>query len=150
MNGLNSFIERINKQRGEGNEIVIDSYQDILTNFYTPYIDRTRNISNATAEVRAIFNIIDRTFYTKQDYFDSTAGYNYSTPTDSGHFVVRTCNSFWNPQVTIRDTNVDPFYLGMASQAVEREDTIITPDLRGKVFGPLNFSHRDLMAINLI
>ena len=149
MNGLNSFIERINKQRGEDNEIVIDSYQEILTNFYTPYIDRTRNISNATAEVRAIFNIIDRTFYTKQDYFDSTAGYNYSTPADSRHFVVRTCNSYWNPQVTIRDTNVDPFYLGMASQAVEREDTIITPDLRGKVFGPLDFSRRDLMAINM-
>ena len=62
---------------------------------------------------------------------------------------MRTCNSYWNPQVTIRDTNVDPFYLGMASQAVEREDTIITPDLRGRVFGPLDFSRRDLMAINM-
>ena len=37
----------------------------------------------------------------------------------------------------------------MASQRVEREDTIITPDLRGKVFGPLDFSRRDLMAINM-
>ena len=149
MNGLNAFIERINSQRGDGNEIVIESYQDILNNFYTPYIGGARDINNATAEVRAIFNIIDRTYYTKQDYYNSTAGYTYNATADSGHFVVRTCNSYWNPQVTIRDTNVDPFYLGMASQAVEREDTIITPDLRGKVFGPLDFSRRDLMAINM-
>ena len=46
-------------------------------------------------------------------------------------------------------TNVDSFYLGMASQRTEREDNIITPDLRGKVFGPLDFSRRDLMAVNM-
>lgn len=44
---------------------------------------------------------------------------------------------------------VDSLYLGMASQRAEREDFIITPDLRGKVFGPLDFSRRDLMAQNL-
>ena len=37
----------------------------------------------------------------------------------------------------------------MASQRAEREDFIITPDLRGKVFGPLDFTRRDLMAQNL-
>ena len=59
--------------------------------------------------------------------------YTYEDPTDRAHFAVRTCNAYWNPQVTISETNVDPFYLGMASQATEREDTIITPDLRGNV-----------------
>ena len=147
MNGLNAFIDRINKKLGKGNEIMINSYQDILENFYIPF-NNSGNISDASPEVRAIFNIIDRTYYDKQDYYNSTAGYKYDNA-DSRHFVVRTCNSYWNPQVTIRDTNVDPFYLGMASQAVEREDTIITPDLRGKVFGPLDFSRRDLMAINM-
>jgi len=59
--------------------------------------------------------------------------YTYADPTDKAHFAVRTCNAYWNPQVTVSETNVDPFYLGMASQATEREDTIITPDLRGNV-----------------
>ena len=61
-------------------------------------------------------------------------GRNYSyEDADKAHFAVRTCNAYWNPQVTVSETNVDPFYLGMASQATEREDLIITPDLRGNV-----------------
>jgi dual oxidase len=39
--------------------------------------------------------------------------------------------------------------MGLASQVGEREDNIITEDLRGFVFGPLEFSRRDLMAINI-
>lgn len=38
---------------------------------------------------------------------------------------------------------------GMASQRAEREDNMIVEDLRGKVFGPLEFSRRDLMAVNI-
>ena len=37
----------------------------------------------------------------------------------------------------------------MSSQITEKEDTIITPDLRGFVFGGLDFSRRDLMAVNI-
>ena len=37
----------------------------------------------------------------------------------------------------------------MASQRAEREDNMIVEDLRGKVFGPLEFSRRDLMAVNI-
>lgn len=65
------------------------------------------------------------------------------------YFAPRTCNQFWNPTVTIMQTNVDSFYLGMASQHAEREDFIITPDLRGFVFGALDHTRRDLMAQNL-
>ncbi|XP_033114288.1 dual oxidase-like [Anneissia japonica] len=39
--------------------------------------------------------------------------------------------------------------MGMASQLTEREDNIITEDLRESVFGPLEFSRRDLMALNI-
>lgn len=39
--------------------------------------------------------------------------------------------------------------MGMASQICEQEDNVITPDLRGSVFGALEFSRRDLMAINI-
>jgi len=37
----------------------------------------------------------------------------------------------------------------MASQKAEREDNMIVEDLRGRVFGPLEFSRRDLMAVNI-
>ena len=39
--------------------------------------------------------------------------------------------------------------MGMASQVAEREDHIVTPDLHGHVFGSLDFSRRDLMAVNI-
>ena len=81
-------------------------------------------------------------------YFNGSANDMYE-PLHESYFAPRTCNQFWNPQVPIIQTNVDPLYLGMASQRAEREDFIITPDLRGKVFGPLDFTRRDLMAQNM-
>ena len=39
--------------------------------------------------------------------------------------------------------------MGMTSQIAEREDHIVTPDLHGNVFGTLDFSRRDLMAVNI-
>lgn len=47
---------------------------------------------------------------------------------------LRTCNSYWNPQKPLSegDLDIDQMILGMSSQITEREDTIITPDLRGK------------------
>jgi len=63
--------------------------------------------------------------------------------------AICTCNSILNTQVTISATNVEPFYLGMSSQATEREETIITPDFIEKVFGLLEYSRHDLMAINM-
>ena len=48
-------------------------------------------------------------------------------------FSVRTCNSYWNPDVTIRASNLDPFFLGMSSQRTEREDFVVTQDLQGSV-----------------
>ncbi|XP_077997407.1 dual oxidase 1-like [Glandiceps talaboti] len=67
----------------------------------------------------------------------------------AGHHGLRTCNTYWNPQEAVEETDIDEILLGMASQIAEREDNIITEDLRGKVFGPLEFSRRDLMAINI-
>ncbi|CAG7733979.1 unnamed protein product [Allacma fusca] len=85
--------------------------------------------------------------------------------------AVRTCNIFWRPQEplimktnsTLRPTNdcptetfqgqevagVDRMLMGLASQRAEREDNMIVEDLRGNVFGPLEFSRRDLMAVNI-
>ena len=107
-----------------------------------------QEVNGYTAQ--AIQMILNRTIYDRDGAPTDAAGteYNYQSA-DSQYFAIRTCNSFWNPQVTISETNVDSLYLGMTSQATEREDTIITPDLRGKVYGPLHFSRRDLMAVNM-
>ena len=141
----NSFLARINNT-------VLTNYTDIIRLFYTPYADENMP-SFPSHEVEAIFNFVNATIYTQNDVFlrEQTVGgrnYEYGVA-GSDHFVIRTCNGYWNPQVTVSQTNVDSFYLGMASQATEREDTIITPDLRGKVFGPFDFNRRDLMAVNM-
>lgn len=39
--------------------------------------------------------------------------------------------------------------MGMALQLCEEEDHKIVEDLRGNVFGPLEFPRRDLMAVNI-
>ena len=52
---------------------------------------------------------------------------------DPGLFAVRTCQSYFQPQETIQYSNIGPFIEGMAAGATEKEDFIITPDLRGDV-----------------
>ncbi|RZC35513.1 dual oxidase 1-like, partial [Asbolus verrucosus] len=75
-----------------------------------------------------------------------------------GKNTIRTCNSFWRPQEPIvqkakSDSNevidIDRLLMGMAVQLCEEEDHKIVEDLRGNVFGPLEFPRRDLMAINI-
>ena len=46
---------------------------------------------------------------------------------------VRTCNSYWNPQDAVEETDIEPLLMGMASQITEREDATVTEDLLGKV-----------------
>lgn len=40
--------------------------------------------------------------------------------------------------------------LGLASQIAEKEDVILCSDVRDKLFGPLDFSRRDLGALNIM
>lgn len=74
--------------------------------------------------------------------------------------AVRTCNSFWRPQEALKTVysnrsgseelvDIDRVLMGMALQLCEKEDNEIVEDLRGNVFGPLEFPRRDLMAINV-
>ncbi|CAH1153484.1 unnamed protein product [Phaedon cochleariae] len=73
------------------------------------------------------------------------------------NFAVRTCNIFWRPQEPMLnktdDNNslldIDRLLMGMSVQLTEREDHVIVEDLRGNVFGPLEFPRRDLMAVNI-
>lgn len=54
-----------------------------------------------------------------------------------------------DPELNQGITDIDRLLMGMASQRCEREDNMIVEDLRGNVFGPLEFSRRDLMAVNI-
>ncbi|KAL3290150.1 hypothetical protein HHI36_023514 [Cryptolaemus montrouzieri] len=72
--------------------------------------------------------------------------------------AVRTCNIFWRPQEPLltkenSSTNnvldIDRLLMGMSVQLCEKEDHKIVEDLRGNVFGPLEFPRRDLMAVNI-
>lgn len=40
--------------------------------------------------------------------------------------------------------------MGMASQISEREDSVLCSDVRDKLFGPMEFSRRDLGALNIM
>ncbi|GLV42469.1 Dual oxidase [Carabus blaptoides fortunei] len=84
-------------------------------------------------------------------------GCNYSFP-EWPNNAVRTCNSFWRPQEAILQKldnkeetvmDIDRVLMGMSVQFCEEEDHKIVEDLRGNVFGPLEFPRRDLMAINI-
>lgn len=48
------------------------------------------------------------------------------------------------------DSSVEEFMLGMASQLAEREDAVLCSDVRDKLFGPNEFSRRDLGALNIM
>ncbi|KAK3606296.1 hypothetical protein CHS0354_037972 [Potamilus streckersoni] len=64
--------------------------------------------------------------------------------------ALRLCNAYWNPQEFLSGQNAfDELLMGMASTMSEREDHIVVPDLRKHLFGPLEFSRRDLVAINI-
>lgn len=73
-------------------------------------------------------------------------------PGKSGNsHAVHLCNAYWNPQEFL-DSSPDAYdnmLMGLATTRVEREDHIVVPDLREHLFGPLEFSRRDLVAINI-
>ena len=39
---------------------------------------------------------------------------------------------------------------GLSSQIAEREDTLLCSDVRNKLFGPMEFSRRDLASLNIM
>ena len=140
--GLNGFLRDINEElRNSGIttrnvppirswRALTDYLDSIPMDTETPNEKLLRKFVDESRYDRNPFNVSDFSRFRYNE--DAGEGVDPSEPW-ARFFSVRTCNSYWNPQVPIRPTNVDPFYLGMSSQATEREDTIITPDLRGKV-----------------
>ena len=45
---------------------------------------------------------------------------------------------------------VEDILRGLSSQIAEREDVILCSDVRNKLFGPMEFSRRDLASLNIM
>jgi dual oxidase len=64
--------------------------------------------------------------------------------------AIRLCSAWWDAVEILVNNSVEEFILGMASQLAEREDSVLCSDVRNKLFGPMEFSRRDLGAINIM
>ncbi|XP_015439624.1 PREDICTED: dual oxidase-like [Dufourea novaeangliae] len=71
--------------------------------------------------------------------------------------AIRTCNNYWMSENSIFANltkvegiiDIEHLIMGMTVQLCEEEDHKVVEDLRGSLFGPLEFSRRDLMALNI-
>lgn len=50
----------------------------------------------------------------------------------------------------LSDTTIEEVLMGLSSQISEREDPVLCSDVRDKLFGPMEFSRRDLGALNIM
>lgn len=53
-------------------------------------------------------------------------------------------------QDVMHESTLEELMLGMTSQLAEKEDTVLCSDVRDKLFGPNEFSRRDLGALNIM
>ncbi|XP_035660527.1 dual oxidase 1-like isoform X2 [Branchiostoma floridae] len=69
----------------------------------------------------------------------------------SGHAMpIRTCNTYWSAEDVIQtDEDVDGLLSGMAGQIADGGRSIVSEDLQGFLYGPLTFSRRDLVAMDI-
>lgn len=48
------------------------------------------------------------------------------------------------------NSTIEELIMGMASQLAEKEDNLLGTDIRNNLFGPMEFSRRDLGALNIM
>ncbi|XP_063236450.1 dual oxidase [Bacillus rossius redtenbacheri] len=70
--------------------------------------------------------------------------------TPMGYRALRLCSTWWDSHDVLADSSAEELLMGMASQVAEREDTVLCSDIRDKLFGPMEFSRRDLAALNIM
>ncbi|KAL7305239.1 hypothetical protein TKK_0002624 [Trichogramma kaykai] len=70
--------------------------------------------------------------------------------TRNSHQAIRLCNTWWDASEAIKDSPVEELIMGMTSQLSEREDHLLSAELRDNLFGPLEFTTRDLAALNIM
>ena len=67
-----------------------------------------------------------------------------------GSPALRLCSSWWDAQGTVTGGALEDLLRGMSSQISEKEDATLCSDIRNKLFGPMDFSRRDLAALNIM
>uniref|UniRef100_A0A2P2I0U3 NAD(P)H oxidase (H2O2-forming) n=1 Tax=Hirondellea gigas TaxID=1518452 RepID=A0A2P2I0U3_9CRUS len=68
----------------------------------------------------------------------------------TGHLAMRLCSTWWDANDSMGNSTTEQLLRGLASQISEKEDHILCSDVRNKLFGPLEFSRRDLGALNIM
>lgn len=117
---------------------------------YKPYIVPTISQEFQTAAMRFGHTLVTPGVYRRDancTFYNTTS----KLSNDPNKIAFRTCNVFFRGREFLQETEDgwERLIQGMASQIAERDDNVITEDLRGFVFGPLEASRRDLMAINI-
>ncbi|XP_057664669.1 dual oxidase [Diorhabda carinulata] len=70
--------------------------------------------------------------------------------TPMGDIAIRLCSTWWDSNEVLTNNSIEELLMGMTSQLSEREDSVLCSDVRDKLFGPMEFSRRDLGAINIM
>ncbi|XP_045463309.1 dual oxidase [Harmonia axyridis] len=70
--------------------------------------------------------------------------------TSMGHLALRLCSTWWDSNEILSNNSFDELIMGMSSQLAEKEDSLLCSDVRDKLFGPMEFSRRDLGALNIM
>ncbi|XP_037789559.1 dual oxidase-like [Penaeus monodon] len=68
----------------------------------------------------------------------------------TGYSALRLCSTWWDADDVMANSTVEQLLRGLASQLAEKEDHVLCSDVRNKLFGPLEFSRRDLGALNIM
>lgn len=71
-------------------------------------------------------------------------------PARNGGSAMRLCSTWWDAEGELTPESVDEILLGLSSQISEREDPVLCSDVRNNLFGPMEFSRRDLAALNIM
>ncbi|KAL1463002.1 hypothetical protein WDU94_014795 [Cyamophila willieti] len=70
--------------------------------------------------------------------------------TVKGDPAIRLCSNWWDSNMVMTYSTLEEMLMGMSSQLAEKEDAVLCSDIRDKLFGPNEFSRRDLGALNIM
>ena len=136
--------------------IVIDEWLPILLNKplpqyqgYDPSIDPQISVVFQSAAFRFGHTLVTAGGIKRNGDCSSVTELDKTREGQISENIIRTCNSFWKPMEHMTDNGFEQIVMGLSSQPAEREDNIVVEDIRGNVFGPMEFTRRDLMAINI-
>ncbi|XP_076302111.1 dual oxidase-like [Lasioglossum baleicum] len=70
--------------------------------------------------------------------------------TNTDQPAIRLCSTWWDSNEILTNSTIEELLMGMTSQIAEKEDNLLSTDIRNNLFGPMEFSRRDLGALNIM